>query len=212
MLRPPASGAQHERARGRIAAGRDDHNGSRGRLPLILAALMSYLIVVVIAIAVNVPLRHAIKAAGAVHIHDVGGVRERFHDTRWVAWNLVRAADTTSAFACLAWRCSYTAAQLVTCQTIAHSLRCASPKVGCGARHEAIRRSTRVPRRSFIDGVTASTRPRATIAPQRGLARTPPSAGFARREAGEEGGAGVQALRLAPVRVHLTVACRAISL
>jgi uncharacterized membrane protein len=78
-------------------------NIGRAALPWTLAALVLYLIAFVITIAVNVPLNDAIKAAGPVHIHDLAGVRERFHETRWAAWNLVRVATTTSAFACLAW-------------------------------------------------------------------------------------------------------------
>ena len=76
----------------------------RAALPWILAALALYLIAVVITIAVHVPLNDAIKAAGNPdRIHDLAGVRERFHETRWVAWNLVRVATSTGAFACLVW-------------------------------------------------------------------------------------------------------------
>ena len=76
----------------------------RAALPWILAALALYLIAVVITIAVHVPLNDAIKAAGnADRIHDLTGVRERFHEGRWVAWNLVRVATATAAFACLVW-------------------------------------------------------------------------------------------------------------
>jgi uncharacterized membrane protein len=76
----------------------------RAAQPWIFAALALYLIAVVITIAVHVPLNDAIKAAGNPdRIHDLAGVRERFHETRWVAWNLVRVATTTGAFACLVW-------------------------------------------------------------------------------------------------------------
>jgi hypothetical protein len=30
-------------------------------------------------------------------------VRDAFHETRWVAWNIVRTVATTVAFGCLAW-------------------------------------------------------------------------------------------------------------
>jgi uncharacterized membrane protein len=73
-------------------------------LPWIVAALVLYLVAFVITIAVNVPLNDAIKAAGNPdHIPNLAGVRERFHETRWAAWNLVRVATTTTAFGCLAW-------------------------------------------------------------------------------------------------------------
>ena len=79
-------------------------NLGRAALPWILAALGLYLVAFVITVAVNVPLNDAIKAAGNPdHIRDLATVRERFHETRWAAWNLVRVATTTGAFGCLAW-------------------------------------------------------------------------------------------------------------
>jgi uncharacterized membrane protein len=79
-------------------------NLGRAALPWIIAALALYLIAFVITIAVNVPLNDAIKAAGNPdRIRDLAGIRERFHETRWAAWNLVRVATTTGAFGCLAW-------------------------------------------------------------------------------------------------------------
>jgi uncharacterized membrane protein len=43
------------------------------------------------------------KAAGDPDtIRDLAGVRERFHETRWAGWNLVRVVTSTGAFACLA--------------------------------------------------------------------------------------------------------------
>jgi uncharacterized membrane protein len=73
-------------------------------LPWIAAAAVLYLIVVVITMAVNVPLNDAIKAAGEPdRIGDLAAVRERFDESRWAAWNLVRVVTSTAAFACLAW-------------------------------------------------------------------------------------------------------------
>jgi uncharacterized membrane protein len=73
-------------------------------LPWIVAALVLYLAAFVITIAVNVPLNDALKAAGDPdRIRDLAGVRERFHEGRWAAWNLVRVATSLGAFACLAW-------------------------------------------------------------------------------------------------------------
>src|SRR6478736_9723711 len=67
-------------------------NLGRPALPWILAALLLYLIAFVITVAVNVPLNDAIKAAGNPdHIPNLAGVRERFHEARWAAWNLVRS-------------------------------------------------------------------------------------------------------------------------
>ena len=76
----------------------------RAALPWVAVALGLYLIAFVITVAVNVPLNDAIKAAGNPdHIRDLAGVRERFHETRWAAWNLVRVVTSTGAFGCLAW-------------------------------------------------------------------------------------------------------------
>jgi len=72
-------------------------------LPWIAAALVLYLVAVVVTLAVNVPLNDAIKAAGDSANIDVTHVREQFRESRWAAWNLVRVATTTSAFGLLAW-------------------------------------------------------------------------------------------------------------
>jgi uncharacterized membrane protein len=78
----------------------DDHTA----LPWIAVALGLYVAVFVITIAVHVPLNDDLKAAGDVdRIADVSAVRAAFHETRWVAWNVVRAVLTTAAFSCLAW-------------------------------------------------------------------------------------------------------------
>ena len=79
-------------------------NLGRAGLPWIAVAFALYLVAFVVTVAVNVPLNDAIKAAGNPdHIRDLAGVRERFHETRWAAWNLVRVVTSTGAFGCLAW-------------------------------------------------------------------------------------------------------------
>jgi uncharacterized membrane protein len=80
----------------------DGHN--RPVLPWIAAAFVLYLAAVVITLAVNVPLNDGIKAAGDPDgIGDLAAVRKRFNESRWAAWNVVRAVTTTTAFGCLAW-------------------------------------------------------------------------------------------------------------
>ena len=70
----------------------------------VAAALVLYVLAVVITVAVNVPLNDAIKAAGDPdRIADLGRVRAQFHETRWAAWNVVRVLASTAAFGCLAW-------------------------------------------------------------------------------------------------------------
>jgi uncharacterized membrane protein len=79
-------------------------NLQHGGLPWIVAALGLYLAAVVVTITVNVPLNDAIKAAGNPdHTRNLAAVRDRFHETRWAAWNLVRVVTSTSAFGFLAW-------------------------------------------------------------------------------------------------------------
>jgi uncharacterized membrane protein len=76
----------------------------RAVLPWTAAAFALYLAAVVITIAVNVPLNDAIKAAGHPdRAGDLASVRERFSETRWAAWNLVRTVTSTAAFGCLTW-------------------------------------------------------------------------------------------------------------
>jgi uncharacterized membrane protein len=77
---------------------------ARSILPWILTATVLYLAAVVITMAINVPLNDAIKAAGNPdQITNLAAVRANFHETRWIAWNLVRTVATTIAFGCLAW-------------------------------------------------------------------------------------------------------------
>lgn len=76
----------------------------RSVLPWVAAAFVLYLIAVVITFAVNVPLNDGLKAAGNPdHLRDLSGVRARFGEARWAAWNLVRTLVSTVAFGCLAW-------------------------------------------------------------------------------------------------------------
>jgi uncharacterized membrane protein len=74
-----------------------------GALPWVVAALVLYALVVVITISVHVPLNDDIKAAGDPAQIDVAAVRDAFHETRWVAWNVVRVLASTAAFGCLTW-------------------------------------------------------------------------------------------------------------
>ena len=69
----------------------------------IIAALVLYLVAVVITMAVNVPLNDAIKAAGDPSHINVALVRQKFHESRWAAWNLIRVATTIPAFGLLGW-------------------------------------------------------------------------------------------------------------
>jgi uncharacterized membrane protein len=77
---------------------------SRALLPWLVAALVLYLVVLVVTFRANVPRNDALKAAGDPDaIADLAAVRKRFDEARWIRWNLVRAVSCTAAFACLAW-------------------------------------------------------------------------------------------------------------
>jgi uncharacterized membrane protein len=79
-------------------------NPGRGILPWVLAALVLYALTVAVTMVVNVPLNDALKAAGDPGtIADLAAVRERFNESRWLAWNLLRTIATTAAFGCLCW-------------------------------------------------------------------------------------------------------------
>jgi uncharacterized membrane protein len=73
-------------------------------LPWVVAASGFYLATVVITTTIHIPLNRQIVAAGDPdQITDPAAVRDAFHETRWAAWNTVRAVTTTAAFGCLAW-------------------------------------------------------------------------------------------------------------
>ncbi|MEU6206225.1 anthrone oxygenase family protein [Micromonospora musae] len=72
-------------------------------LPWIVAALLLYLVVLVVTMALNVPLNNALARAGDPdRLADVAAVRDRFAPA-WIRWNLVRAVASTAGFALLTW-------------------------------------------------------------------------------------------------------------
>ena len=78
----------------------DDHSV----LPWVALAFGLYLATFVITMAIHEPLNHVLRAAGDPdRIADLAVVRDAFHETRWIAWNIVRTIATTAAFGCLAW-------------------------------------------------------------------------------------------------------------
>ena len=82
-----------------LQLGADD----RSSLVWIVAALVLYGVMLAITFRVNIPLNNEIQAAGDTdHIADPAAVRVRF-ESRWVRWNIARAACSTAAFGCLAW-------------------------------------------------------------------------------------------------------------
>jgi uncharacterized membrane protein len=79
-------------------------DGDHGALGWVVAAFGLYLAAFVITMAVHQPLNQVIRDAGDPDgITDLAALRDRFHETRWAAWHIVRTIATTAAFACLAW-------------------------------------------------------------------------------------------------------------
>lgn len=77
----------------------DDHSV----LPWVALAFGLYLAAFVITMAVHEPLNAVLRYAGDPgRIADLSGVRDTFHEARWVAWHIVRTIATTVAFGCLA--------------------------------------------------------------------------------------------------------------
>jgi uncharacterized membrane protein len=76
----------------------------RSPLPWVALAFGLYLATFVITMAIHEPLNTVIRFAGDPdRIADLAGLRDAFHETRWVAWNIARTIATTAAFGCLAW-------------------------------------------------------------------------------------------------------------
>ncbi|MEV4812620.1 anthrone oxygenase family protein [Micromonospora avicenniae] len=72
-------------------------------LPWIVAALVLYLVALVVTMAVNVPLNNALAQAGDPdRLADVAAVRDRFAPA-WIRWNLLRAVASVAGFALLSW-------------------------------------------------------------------------------------------------------------
>lgn len=73
----------------------------RPALPWIVAALVLYLIALVVTGVVNVPLNNGLLAEGPPdRITDPAAARRRF-ERRWVRWNVARSVLTVAALGCL---------------------------------------------------------------------------------------------------------------
>lgn len=68
-----------------------------------IAAVVFYVVGLVITGTVNVPLNSQLDAAGSSDdLTEVAVARNRF-EARWVRWNIARAFACLAAFACFAW-------------------------------------------------------------------------------------------------------------
>jgi uncharacterized membrane protein len=79
-------------------------DGGHSALPWVAVAFSLHLVALVVTMAVHEPLNEVIRDAGDPdRIADPAAVRDSFHETRWVAWHIVRTVATTAAAGCLAW-------------------------------------------------------------------------------------------------------------
>ncbi len=77
---------------------------NRTPLPWVATAFGLYSAALVITMAVHEPLNSVLRTAGDPdRIANLAAVRDAFHETRWVAWHIVRAIATTAALGCLGW-------------------------------------------------------------------------------------------------------------
>lgn len=76
----------------------------RAPLPWVTAALVLYLVAVVVTFVVHLPLNERLQSVGdPARIGDLAAVRDEFRTDTWLAWNHVRAVTSAAAFGCLAW-------------------------------------------------------------------------------------------------------------
>jgi uncharacterized membrane protein len=86
-----------------VAAGLQLRADERPALGWTVAALGLYGAMLAITVRVHLPLNRQLEAAGGPdQIPDLPAVRARF-ESRWVRWNVVRAALSTAAFGSLGW-------------------------------------------------------------------------------------------------------------
>ncbi|AXK32318.1 DUF1772 domain-containing protein [Streptomyces armeniacus] len=70
----------------------------------VVVALVCYLVAVVTTFAVHEPLNEKVRTAGEFDTGaEFAAMRAQLDESRWAAWNAVRAVATTFAFGCLAW-------------------------------------------------------------------------------------------------------------
>ena len=72
-------------------------------LPWIIAALVLYLVAVLVTGALNIPLNNQLEAARGVDTAEgLAAARAQFEDA-WMRWNIVRTVASTAALASIVW-------------------------------------------------------------------------------------------------------------
>jgi uncharacterized membrane protein len=72
-------------------------------LPWIVAALVLYLVVIIITGRLNIPLNNQLEAVRGVDTAEgLAAARAQF-EAAWVRWNIVRTVASTGALACIVW-------------------------------------------------------------------------------------------------------------
>jgi uncharacterized membrane protein len=75
----------------------------RSVLPWIVAALVLYLVAIVVTGALNIPLNNQLEAARGVDTAEgLAAARAQFEDA-WMRWNIVRTVASTAALGSIVW-------------------------------------------------------------------------------------------------------------
>jgi len=86
-----------------VAAALHVPRDGRSVLPWIVAALVLYLVAIVVTGAANIPLNNQLEAARGVDTAEgLAAARAQFEDA-WMRWNIVRTVASTAALGSIAW-------------------------------------------------------------------------------------------------------------
>jgi len=86
-----------------VAAALHVPRDGRSVLPWIVAALVLYLVAIVVTGAANIPLNNQLEAARGVDTAEgLAAARAQFEDA-WLRWNIVRTVASTAALGSIVW-------------------------------------------------------------------------------------------------------------
>ena len=86
-----------------VAAALHVPRDGRSVLPWIVAALVLYLVAIVVTGAANIPLNNQLEAARGVDTAEgLAAARAQFEDA-WMRWNIVRTVASTAALGSIVW-------------------------------------------------------------------------------------------------------------
>jgi uncharacterized membrane protein len=86
-----------------IAAALHLPKGGRPVLPWILAALLLYLVAIVVTGALNIPLNNALEATRGADTPEAWAAARQAFEEPWMRWNIVRTLASTGALGAIVW-------------------------------------------------------------------------------------------------------------